>query len=74
MIPPVKRAAPRRRSRRGGRRAGAGRKRTAGLGTLQISYTLTARHIEKIQRWEEVNGCESASEALRQMIDAVPPP
>lgn len=56
----------------GGRREGAGRKPLGGLGTQVVSVTLTPAHVAKVERWQEAHDLESFSEALRQIIDALP--
>ena len=55
----------------GGRRAGAGRKPTDGVGVQILSITLTPKHIKKVEKWEDDHGTESFSEAMRQIIDTV---
>ena len=74
MIPvmPTKRR-PGRPRQHGGRRAGAGRKPLPEGHTTVVSATLSAKHIEKVERWQEAHGCDTFSEALRQMIDAATP-
>jgi len=61
-------------SEHGGRRDGAGRPRLEGIGITRVDVKLLERHINKVERWQEANGCDSFSEALRQMIDAMPSP
>jgi hypothetical protein len=54
----------------GGRRKGSGRKLTDGQGTVPFGITLTPAQVAKIERWQEQKGCDSFSEAIREMIDA----
>ena len=58
-------------SGRGGDRGG---RRPKGVNTKTSTFELKPRHLEKIAAWEEARGCKSASEALRQIIDAAPEP
>lgn len=53
----------------GGRRAGAGRKPLPEGHTTIVSVTLTAKHIAKVERWQEEEDCSTFSQAVRQMID-----
>lgn len=56
------------RGRHGGKREGAGRPRL-GPGTVVVAVTLTARHLGKVERWQEAHDLASFSAALRAMID-----
>jgi hypothetical protein len=55
----------------GGSREGAGRKRLDGLGGEMVAVRLTSRQIARIQAWQEENGLETFSDALRSILDAV---
>lgn len=55
----------------GGARPGAGRPRTDGVGTQRLIVFLTPDQVAKVERWQEANGADSFSEALRQIVDAV---
>jgi hypothetical protein len=57
-------------SQHGGRRNGAGRKLMAKGPRQIVTVSLSAEAIAKVQRWQEKAGCDSFSQALRQIIDA----
>jgi len=54
----------------GGRRAGAGRKPMPKGPRQIVTVSLTDAAIAKVTRWQEKTGCDSFSQALRQIIDA----
>jgi hypothetical protein len=53
----------------GGARDGAGRK-PAEPGGVDRAFRLYPRHLELIKRWQREHGVQSASEAVRQMLEA----
>jgi len=55
----------------GGRREGAGRKPMPDGPGTPVTVWLPAAYIAKVVAWQDGRDCESFSEALRQMIDAV---
>lgn len=76
MIPGMsapKKKPPIKKPKHGGRRPGAGRKPLPeGPGT-PVTVWLPATHVARVVAWQDGHDCESFSEALRQMIDAVGP-
>ena len=53
----------------GGRREGAGRKPLPD-GRVTRCYTVTLRHVELLERYRQTHGLNSASEAIRHIIEA----
>lgn len=59
-------------AKRGGRRAGAGRKPFAGGELVTKSYKIKLRDVELLEQYRARHGFASASEALRHiLVDAV---
>jgi hypothetical protein len=56
----------------GGRRAGAGRKPLPD-GRVTRCYAVTPRHVELLDRYRQAHGLNSASEAIRHLIEAGAP-
>ncbi len=43
------------------------------MGTQVVAASLTAKHVDKVERWADEHDAENFSEALRQIIDAAIP-
>jgi len=65
--------AKKRRATHGGRRKGAGRPLLDGQGTQVVTVRLTAKHIQKVERWQDEHDAENFSDAVRQIVDTVMP-
>ncbi len=58
-------------SKRGGRRQGAGRPRELEEPTRAKLYRLQDKHIALVEEWQREHGLRSASEALRNIIESI---
>lgn len=58
---------------KGGQREGAGR-RPFLEDPVRVTFNLEARHVESLRAYQEAGGCATLSEALREVLEALPPP